>query len=100
MPKFYTPPCRSETGWHGHAAAYALLSEPPPRLQRLLYLVQNDRIVDGGRHGPGLIIRDLLDRATQDFARPRLRQPRDGERQLERCHAAHLFTHECNNFFL
>src|SRR6516164_5931684 len=44
--------------------------------QRAADLVQDHRIVDGCRHGPGIAVSDLLHGAAQDLARARLRQPR------------------------
>jgi len=37
-------------------------------LQRTPDLIQNRRVVDGGRHDPGLVIGDLLDGAAENFS--------------------------------
>jgi hypothetical protein len=44
------------------------LTPHPMPLQRASDLVQNRRVVDGGRHSPRVAIGDLLDGAAQDFA--------------------------------
>src|SRR5260370_23743234 len=63
-------------------------------------LLQNCGIVDGGRHGPGLAIRNLLHGAAQDFSRARLRQPRDRNRELEGCDRTDFLAHESDAFLL
>ena len=93
----------SEPGIHNHHREYgfrialtrvrndALGHIPTPLLfQSRADLIENRRIVDRRRHGPGLAVGDLLDGAAQDFARARLRQPRHHDGELERRHRADL----------
>src|SRR2546422_8080208 len=51
--------------------------------QRRRDLVQNHRVVDGGRDAIFDPVRDLLDRAAQDLAGARLGQPRHDRRSEE-----------------
>ncbi len=47
------------------------------RAESLRNFIENDRIIDGGRHFPFLVVGDLLDRPAQDLAGTRLGQPLD-----------------------
>src|SRR5215470_16868876 len=69
-------------------------------LQRSADLVQDQRIVNRRRHGPGLAVGDLLHGAAQDFPRTRLRQPGDSDRKLERRDRPDFFAHESDAFLL
>src|SRR6516225_9062467 len=69
-------------------------------LQRGADLLQDRGIVDRRRHGPGLAVGDLLHGAAQDFPRTRLRQPGDGDRELERRDRPYFFAHERDAFLL
>src|SRR5262249_59763599 len=69
-------------------------------LERGADLLQDHRIVDRRRHGPGLGVGDLLHGAAQDFPRTRLRQPRDCNRELEGRDRPDFFTHESDAFLL
>src|SRR5262245_16484714 len=51
--------------------------------QRAADLLEDGGIVDRRRHGPGLAVGDLLHGAAENLARARLRQPPDGDRELE-----------------
>ena len=63
-------------------------------LQRRSDLIENHRIVDRRRHGPGVAVGDLLHGPAQDLARARLRQPRHRDRKLEGGDRADFFTNE------
>src|SRR5499433_1393501 len=76
------------------------LSTQTLALQRGADLLENQRIVDRRRHGPGLAVGDLLHGAAQDFSRTRLRQPRDCDRELERRDRPNFFAHESDAFLL
>src|SRR2546430_3854999 len=76
------------------------LSPDALALQRRADLLQDRRIIDRRRHGPGLAIGDLLHGAAQDFPRTRLRQPRDRDRKLEGCDRPDFFAHEADALLL
>src|SRR5579885_2277510 len=82
-----------------HTGASMAVRLPPYTLalQRAADLVQNRRVVDGGRHGPGLAVGDLLDGAAQDLARARLRQPLNRDGEAERGDRADLVAHQLND---
>src|SRR5438094_9484955 len=69
-------------------------------LQRGADLLENRGIVDGRRHGPGLAVSDFLHGAAQNLSRARLRQPHNGDRELERGDRADLVAHERNALLL
>src|ERR1700674_3455092 len=60
----------------------------PVGLEGAADLAEDRRIVDGRRHGPGVAVGDLFHGAAQDFPRPRLRQPRHRDGDLEGRHRA------------
>src|SRR6516225_8432481 len=76
------------------------LSTQTLALQRGADLLENQRIVDRRRHGPGLAVGDLLHGAAQDFSLTRLRQPRDCDRKLEGRDRPDFFAHESDAFLL
>ena len=63
-------------------------------------LVENGRIVDGGRHGEARAVGDLLHGAAQNFARAGLGQARHDHRGLERGDGADPFADETDHLFL
>src|SRR5450756_2108028 len=65
-----------------------------PALQRVADFFQHLGILDGGRHRPLVAVGDLLDGAAQDLAGTGLRQPADGDRELERGDRAELVAHQ------
>src|SRR5262245_20326159 len=94
-----TPSAPTTTACLCSAMRYGLES-PPALLHRTADLVQNRRVVDRRRHGPGLAVGHLLDGAAQDLARPCLRQPRHRDRQLERRHRTDFLAHQRHNLLL
>src|ERR1700691_3779756 len=71
-----------------------------PRLQRLLDLVQDLRILDRRRSYPWIAIGDLLHRAAQDLARAGFWQAGHDEGHLEGGDRADLVAHQLNNLLL
>src|SRR5215469_18185564 len=69
-------------------------------LERRADLVEDRRIVDSGRHLPGLVVGDFLHGAAQDLAGAGLRQPSHRDRDLERRHRADLVANERDAFLL
>src|SRR4029453_150409 len=87
------PPPRGERARKAPAPALASCSETLV-LQCGTDLLENQRIIDRGRHGPGLAVGDLLHGAAQDFPRPRLRQPPNCDRELEGRDRPAFFAHQ------
>src|SRR5215216_511222 len=69
----------------------------PRRLQPAGDLVEGRRVLDGGRHLPGLAVGDLLHGAAQDLARARLGQARHDDGGLEEGDGADAVAHELDD---
>src|SRR6185437_588143 len=98
--------CPGHYPWQRRASRFSpgMMTGQPlpsrPALQRLADLVQHLGVLDGGGHGPGIAVGDILDGAAQDLSGTGFGQSADRDRELERRHRPELFPHQRHHVFL
>src|SRR6516225_4931330 len=68
--------------------------------QRPADFIQDRGVIDRRRHRPNLAVGDLFHGTAQDLARPGLRQPRHGQRELESRNRTDLLPYQSDDLAL